>query len=476
MPELPEVETVRRLLEPAIINRTIAEVTVHYWRMVQSDHAVFKSTLTGRTFKKILRIGKFLIFTFDTDLTMISHLRMEGKFLVLKEREPDSDYARIVFHFTDGGKLVYDDSRCFGIMKLTDVAHYLLEEPLTKVGPEPFVIEEAGPLWSAYHQSTRPIKELLLDQTIMTGLGNIYADEVLFKARIHPELPGHRLTLPEAQRLLEQSKLVLQAAIETGGSTVRTYHAAQGVDGRFQLRLLAYGRAEEPCLRCGHPLTKIQVKGRGSTYCPRCQINRARPLVIAITGTMHSGKSTLLKIARERGYPTLSSDALVRDLYREPGSLAQLEAILKTPFPHHEFDAKVVLKAILKEPKTKKHLEKWVHPILKKRVLAWIAKQTSTHVFIEVPLLYEAKWDGFCQYVIGVKVSPALLEKRILADYPDPDLALSLAATNQFPVYEKRVDLLLVNDASVEDFMKAGRQAVDTAVAESIQAAESTDL
>ncbi|MFA5235524.1 MAG: bifunctional DNA-formamidopyrimidine glycosylase/DNA-(apurinic or apyrimidinic site) lyase [Bacilli bacterium] len=476
MPELPEVETVRRLLEPAIIDRTIAQVTVHYWRMVQSDHARFVPTLVGRTFKKIDRVGKFLVFRFDTDLIMISHLRMEGKFLALKGHEPDSDYARVVFHFTDGGKLVYDDSRCFGIMKLTTSDRYLCEEPLTKVGPEPFVIESAEGLWSAYRKSTRPIKELLLDQTVMTGLGNIYADEVLFKARIHPELPGNLLTLKEAKRLLEYSKTVLAEAIEAGGSTVRTYHAAQGVDGRFQQKLLAYDRGGEPCLRCGHPLTKIKVKGRGSTYCPRCQINRAIPLVVAVTGTMHSGKSTLLHIAAERGYPALSSDALVKELYEEPGSLSKLESIIKAPFPNHQYESGWVLHAILKDPKTKKRLEKWVHPTIKKRVLAWIARQRASHVFIEVPLLYEAGWDGFAQYVIGVKVAPALLRKRIEADYPNPEMALSLAATNQFPSYEKRVDRLLVNDASYEVFLAEARQAIEAAITESIKAAQSADF
>jgi formamidopyrimidine-DNA glycosylase len=476
MPELPEVETVRRLLEPNIKERTIAQVTVNYWRMVQSDHDAFIPTLVGRTFKKISRIGKFLIFHFDTDLIMISHLRMEGKFLAMASHEPDSDYARVVFWFVDGGKLVYDDSRCFGIMKLTNRDRYLHEEPLTNVGPEPFVIDDAQKLWEIYKRSSRPIKELLLDQTIMTGLGNIYADEVLFQARVHPELPGNMLTLKEAERLLAYSKTVLSEAIEAGGSTVRTYHAAQGVDGRFQQKLLAYDREGDPCVRCGHPLTKIKVKGRGSTYCPRCQINRALPLVVAVTGTMHSGKSTLLEIAKERGYPTLSSDALVKELYEEPGSLQKLETILKVSFPDQKYDARLVLETILKDPKTKKRLEKWVHPTLKKRVLDWISRQSVTHVFIEVPLLFEAKWDAFSQYIIGVKVTPALLNRRIEEDYPHPDLALNLAATNQFMVYEKRVDRLLVNDASYEDFLVAASKAVDAAIEQSIKAAQSADF
>ncbi|HOJ45496.1 MAG TPA: bifunctional DNA-formamidopyrimidine glycosylase/DNA-(apurinic or apyrimidinic site) lyase [Bacilli bacterium] len=476
MPELPEVETVRRLLEPIVKGRRISNVRVNYWRMIQSDHDAFVDTLLGRTFKSIGRVGKFLIFKFDTDLMLISHLRMEGKYIELANHEPDSHYARVVFDFTDGGKLCYDDSRCFGTMQLSNTDEYIQNTSLNNVGPEPFDIESAQYLHEIYTKSSRPIKELLLDQTIMTGLGNIYADEVLFLSQVHPELPGKLLSLSEAKRLLINAREVLKKAIEAGGSTIRTYHAAKGVDGKFQHQLYAYDRAGQPCVRCQTPLVKIKVKGRGSTYCPRCQINRALPIVIAITGAMHAGKSTLMKIASNMGYPTLSSDDIVRRIYAQKPSVQKLEQILKISFPNQQVDSSLIMSAILSDSKVKRRLEKWIHPLVKQETLAWIGNQSSSHVFIEVPLLYEAKWEYLALYVIGVSVPYDIQKDRIYRNFKHPDLAFALAQTNQFAVYQNRVDDLLVNNVTLEKFQAMALEAVKKALAVSVKIAQSANF
>jgi len=476
MPELPEVETVRRLLTPIVTDRYITNVRVNYWRMIQSDHDAFIATLIGRTFKSIDRVGKFLIFKFDTDLTLISHLRMEGKYIELAHHEDDSRYARVVFEFADGGKLCYDDSRCFGTMQLSNTAEYMEKTSLNNIGPEPFNIESEHYLFDVFTKSSRPIKELLLDQTIMTGLGNIYADEVLFLSHVHPELPGKLLSMSETKRLLLNSREVLDKAIAAGGSTIRTYHAAKGVDGKFQNQLYAYDRVGQPCVRCQTPLAKIKVKGRGSTYCPRCQINRALPLVIAITGAMHAGKSTLMKIASDMGYPTLSSDDIVRQIYRQPTSLPKLEQILKIAFPNQQLDSSLIMSAILNDAKAKRRLEKWVHPLVKQKTLAWIAGQTASHVFIEVPLLYEAKWEYIAQYVIGVSVPYDIQKERIYQNFKHPDLAFALAQTNQFPIYQNRVDDLLINNVSLSKFESMAHTAVKKAIKVSVKIAQAANF
>lgn len=476
MPELPEVETVRRLLTPIVAGRRIQNVRVNYWRMIQSDHAEFITALIGRTFASIDRVGKFLIFKFDTDLTLISHLRMEGKYIELGGDEDDSRYARVVFEFADGGKLCYDDSRCFGTMQLSNDAEYMEKTSLNNVGPEPFHIESERYLFDIFTRSSRPVKELLLDQTIMTGLGNIYADEVLFLSQVHPELPGKMLSMSEAKRLLLHAREVLEKAIAAGGSTIRTYHAAKGVDGKFQNQLYAYDRAGQPCVRCQTPLAKIKVKGRGSTYCPRCQINRALPLVIAITGAMHAGKSTLMKIASSMGYPTLSSDDVVRQIYQQPASLHKLEQILRITFPHQTLDGSLIMSAIINDVKAKRRLEKWVHPLVKQKTLAWIANQSASHVFIEVPLLYEAKWEYIAQYVIGVTVPYDIQKERIYHNFKHPDLAFSLAQTNQFALYQNRVDDLLFNNVSLSEFESMAQAAVKKAIKASVKIAQSANF
>ena len=476
MPELPEVETVRRLLTPIVCGRRIKNVRVNYWRMIQSEQSQFVNNLIGRRFQVIERVGKFLIFKFDTDLVLISHLRMEGKYIELSSDEDDSRYARVVFEFDDGGKLCYDDSRCFGTMQLTNQSDYASKTSLKDVGPEPFVIKNGHYLLDAYHRSSRPIKELLLDQTIMTGLGNIYADEVLFLSQVHPELPGKLLTLSEANRLLTFSCDVLNKAIDAGGSTIRTYHAAKGVDGKFQHQLYAYDRGGQPCVRCQTPLAKIKVKGRGSTYCPRCQINRALPLVIAITGSMHSGKSTLLNLAASKGYPTLSSDAIVKKIYQDDESIDKVAQLLHLDFANNQFDTALITQTIIADPRAKRRLEKWIHPLVKKATITWIAAQTSSHVFIEVPLLYEAKWEYLAQYVIGVTVPYEIQKQRIYQNFKHPELAFTLAQTNQFAHYQKHVDDLLVNDVSLDEFKLQALRAIDRAIDTSIKIAEAANF
>jgi len=476
MPELPEVETVRRLLEPRVKEKTIADVRVNYWRMIQSDHDSFVSSLVGQTYDHIERIGKFLIFKFKSDLVLISHLRMEGKYLSLRNTDEDSRYARVVIEFNDGSKLCYDDSRCFGTMKLAKEATYRSQAPLEGIGPEPFVLKSGKHLFANVTRSNRPIKELLLDQTILAGLGNIYADEVLYLAQVHPELPGKAVTLSEATRLVEFSKQVLQAAIDAGGSTIRTYQAAQGVDGRFQHALSAYGKAGEACPRCHGLMAKNKVKGRGSTFCPHCQINRTVPFIVVITGHMHAGKSTLLKLASERGYPTISSDAVVRDLYKEQANVDKVASLLKISFPEGKFDSHLVTETIISDKASKKRLEKWLHPLVKKHILSWADRQTSAPLFVEVPLYYQAGWEALSPYVIGVKIPFIVQKERIYANFSHPETAMALAQTNEFSLYEKNVADLLVNDGYLHDFIERGEAALDRAVAFSVKAAQSADL
>lgn len=456
MPELPEVETVKSLLNPIVQGRRITNVEVRYARMIQSDKQAFVPTLIGKTIKNVTRIGKFLVFHLTDDVVLISHLRMEGKYIELMPGQPNTRYARVIFSLDNGHRLSYDDSRCFGIMKISDEGHYLDEEPLVSVGPEPFAINDIAPLFAKYQRSGKPVKEMLLDQTIMTGLGNIYADEVLFRCHIHPETPSNLITKKQLAEIVKQSIIVLNKAIESGGSTVRSYHPANGIDGNFQRELLAYGREGEPCSYCSTTLRKIRVGGRGTTYCPHCQKNVALPIVVGVTGRIAAGKSTAMAMFAEMGFETILSDRIVHELYEEKDVQEKLTKIFgKDIIVDGRVDRHAISQKISREPKRKLLLEKFVHPIVKERIIDEIKNAKGKIVFIEVPLLYEAGFEYLCDYVIAIDVKPDTQKRNLENRYgKEYDLALAINANNAFESYKRKVDFLVPNDENLESFKK----------------------
>ncbi|WP_303972624.1 DNA-formamidopyrimidine glycosylase [Streptococcus merionis] len=271
MPELPEVETVRRGLEKLVLGRTIASVDVRVPRMVTPEPEVFCLTVAGQTIQSLARRGKYLIFELDECL-MISHLRMEGKYLLFDNQVPDNKHFHVFFRLDDGTTLVYQDVRKFGTLELirkTDLEVFFAQK---KIGPEPtredFKLE---PFESALLSSKKKVKPYLLEQSLVAGLGNIYVDEVLWAARVHPETVAATLKKAQIKRLHDETIRILQLGVEKRGSTIRTYRNALGEDGTMQDFLKVYGRTGHPCERCGTAIWKIKVGGRGSHFCPRCQ-------------------------------------------------------------------------------------------------------------------------------------------------------------------------------------------------------------
>ena len=271
MPELPEVETVRRGLEKLILGKTIQSVEVKYSKMIQTDLDAFRQVLPGQEIRSMGRRGKYLLFHL-TDLVLISHLRMEGKYFFYPDEVPFRKHAHVFFHFTDGSTLVYEDVRKFGTMEVLVpelVDSYFVNK---KIGPEPTEAEFKGPAFqAALKRSKKPIKSALLDQKLVAGLGNIYVDEVLYRAKVHPARLGQSLTAPEAKAIRKETIAVLAQAVEKGGSTIRSYSNAFGEDGTMQEEHQVYGKTGYPCLRCGTPIEKIQLGGRGTHFCPHCQ-------------------------------------------------------------------------------------------------------------------------------------------------------------------------------------------------------------
>ncbi|WP_226667078.1 DNA-formamidopyrimidine glycosylase [Metabacillus litoralis] len=273
MPELPEVETVRRTLLQLVKGKTIKKVTLHWPKMIKKpeDPEQFVDALIGQTIHDVNRRGKFLKFILD-DYVLVSHLRMEGRYGLYEQNEEYDKHTHAIFSFTDKTELRYRDVRKFGTMHLFKKGLEEKELPLSQLGPEPFSeIFTSTYLEERLKKTTRKVKSALLDQIIVVGLGNIYVDEALFRSGIHPERIANTLTKKEYKLLHKEIILTLEEAVAQGGSTVRSYVNTQGEIGMFQLQLFVYGRTNEPCKRCETPLTKTVVGGRGTHFCSKCQ-------------------------------------------------------------------------------------------------------------------------------------------------------------------------------------------------------------
>lgn len=273
MPELPEVETVVRTLSKLVVGKTISRVSVLLPRIIRrpDDVEEFKAQLAGQTIHRIERRAKFIKFVLDRDV-LISHLRMEGRYGLYQADEEMEKHTHVVFHFRDGTELRYKDVRQFGTMDVLPLGEELKSEPLKNLGPEPLDADfTAAALRKMLHGKKTKIKPLLLNQEFLVGLGNIYVDEALFRARIHPEKSAGELTSRQITRLHEAIVTTLQEAIRQGGSSVKSYVNGQGEMGMFQQSLNVYGRKGEACPNCHTEIIRFVVGGRGTHICPKCQ-------------------------------------------------------------------------------------------------------------------------------------------------------------------------------------------------------------
>lgn len=272
MPELPEVETVRRGLTQLVEGSTIKTVDVLYAKMINLPPDDFKEALRGKRIEKIDRRGKYLFIRLSGHLTIVSHLRMEGKYDVEPEGSPIDKHTHIIFHLTDGRQLRYNDTRKFGRMNLVDTGTEMQVAGLKTIGPEPtekdLTVEYMKRIFA---KSRKVIKPFLLDQSNIAGLGNIYADEVLWLSKINPKQPVNTISLAKIKVLRKNIIDELARAIAGHGTTVHSYSTAYGEAGQFQNHLDVYGREGEPCPRCGTKIVKIKLAQRGTHFCPKCQ-------------------------------------------------------------------------------------------------------------------------------------------------------------------------------------------------------------
>lgn len=275
MPELPEVETVARSLEKLVKNKTIGSAKLVRQRLAP-DHtpAQFSKKLKNATISFVHRRGKHILFDLDNGRTLITHLRMSGRFMLLNGDFEDPKFAHAILYFDDDTRLVFDDQRHFGLMKIVDTTRLNEAKEIAKLAPEPFS-EAFSPdyLRAAMRSSNRPVKEFLLDQTKVCGLGNIYAAEALFLSGISPRRRGRSVSVSRTELLHRSIRAVLQEAIDAAGMQDRD-SAVLGEEvygGAFEKTWRVYDREDEPCPTCSSAIRRIRQGARSTYYCPKCQ-------------------------------------------------------------------------------------------------------------------------------------------------------------------------------------------------------------
>lgn len=462
MPELPEVETITKLLRPIVVSRKIIGIDILRKTTILGEPEVFVKSLVGESFTDITRVGKFLIFHLTNNKVFLSHLRMEGKYFELDEEEENTQFARVVFHLDNKKKICYDDSRCFGIMKLTDEAHWRQEKEIAQLGPEPFDIDDVTFLINRTKRTSLPIKSTLLDQTLLTGLGNIYVDEVLYATKIHPLTPAKLISKDQWEDIVKESKRILKEAIKAGGSTIRSYHPGKDIDGNFQTYLHAYGHKDDDCERCHHPMRFIRVNGRGTTFCPICQIKKGLPISVGIFGLIGSGKTEVLSQFKEEGFATASSDEIVAQLYKREDIVKLVNKAFNLSFTD-AVDKSVLRLHLANNPGDKKKLERLIHPYVKEEVASFIKLHSLSAV--EVPLLFEARMEGMFDVLIALDADDKIRYERVIsrnAATGDFLTFINQINNSKFIRNKRKADFVLTNNASHEDLRKAVKKIINT--------------
>lgn len=269
MPELPEVKTVCKKLDEALKGKVIKNVIVKKEKLIKEISVdKFRENLIDKRILGVFNKGKFIIFKLSDSIVMLSHLRMEGKYHFEKWDNPKHDHVEFVF--TDNTSLYYNDTRQFGTFHLKNLENYLLEKPLNTMGPEPEFADKKA-LFSTLKTKKKPIKTLLLEQSFLSGIGNIYADEVLWSAKIHPLTPANAITENQFSEIIDFATTILDKATKAGGTTIRSYASLDNKGGEFQDFLNVHTKEGMPCPRCQTPIIKIKVGGRGTYLCPKEQ-------------------------------------------------------------------------------------------------------------------------------------------------------------------------------------------------------------
>jgi len=274
MPELPEVETVRRSLEEKISGLTITDVDIYLEKLIKEPASIeaFKEIVIGKKIERLDRIGKYLLLRLSDDYVIVIHLRMTGQLLYAAQYEDVTKHTHLIFHLDNNYHLRFVDIRQFGTIYLLKGDELKTIKGLSALGPEPLSKDfTAAFLGERLNKKTKKIKQVLLDQDVVAGLGNIYADEVLFEAGILPDRRANTLIEDEINRLYQSIVQIIKEAISHRGTSFRDYVDGDGEKGGHQEYLQVYRRTDQPCSRCQCHIKREKIAGRSSHFCPGCQ-------------------------------------------------------------------------------------------------------------------------------------------------------------------------------------------------------------
>lgn len=274
MPELPEVEIIRRQLEKEIVGQTIVDVWYDRAKMLRPSPEGFIEGVKGKRIAEVRRRAKLLVFVFGEQGYFVCHLKLSGRLLVRQPDEPADDYVHVVLRLNrplgSDLELRFAEARLFGYVEYLPNQE-ALAKILAKYGPEPLDDLDGDKFYSILLKSKKPIKLVLLDQEKIAGVGNIYANDALFLAKIHPQTPANGLTVGQSESLLKVIEKVFKEGLKYGGASDQWYRQVHGEKGSYQEHFKVYGRAGEECERCGAVIKRIELGGRGTFFCPGCQ-------------------------------------------------------------------------------------------------------------------------------------------------------------------------------------------------------------
>ena len=380
MPELPEVETVVRGLKNYILNKQIKKIDVYYAKQIHGDiYSVINKNIVD-----IKRRGKNIIICFESNLFMIVHLRMEGKFYIKNHDDEILKHEHINFIF-DNFDLRFHDTRKFGEIHIQD-------NDFVDVGVEATNITKES------LEGNKPIKEILLDQHKIAGIGNIYADEICFYARV---MPTEILPIDKYDLVIEGAKKILEKSISLGGCTIRSYNSL-GIEGSFQNELMVH--TMDRCKICGMKIAVTRVGGRSTYYCPHCQ---KKNIIIGLTGGIACGKSTVINLLKKKNYNIIDTDLIVKDLWEKEETINDLSKI----FGIKNINKQIVRDLVFKDENARMKLNNYMHPIVKKISLSMIKEGVN---IMDVPLLFESNFDKVCDYTICVYLDNEEAMRRLM--------------------------------------------------------------
>ncbi len=400
MPELPEVETVRRTLISLVLNKVIKNVKVYYENILQNvSKEEFEQKIQNQKINDIKRVGKYLIFILD-DYSIISHLRMEGKYFLCEdlEKEAKGKHEHVIFFLEDNKTLRYHDTRKFGTMHLINSPNFdqiVKKAPICHLAPEPLSIAFTEDyLINTLKKQNKPLKTVLLDQSVISGLGNIYVDEVCFLAKLSPYTKANTVPETKVKDILHACNKVIEKAINLGGTTIKSFVASNHATGLFQNELLVH--TKEICPVCNTSITKTFIGGRGTYFCKKCQ--NVKTLCVGITGGIATGKSTVLKAFNKQKINVISCDEIVHKLYQNTQVINKINKVFN--LTGDKIDRKKLAQIVFNDKEKKEKLEAIIHPLVRKEIEK--EKRLNEYLFVEIPLLFEAKMEDLFDKIICV--------------------------------------------------------------------------